>query len=208
MRWLAKASEAFADAPDPLADESWWVQRITSVTWRTSIAKIPRQQGEATTAAEAEHDGEWVCQTCDKRFFTQQAWASHRNRAHGEQDRILRWVAQPFCLACLRYYHTMDRAARHMKTSTRCSLLVSSCVEPFSEEELATARAEDRKRRDSEKAVVFGVQQLPWIQMQGPLCSCAASDPQDQEGGLALQGEIVAVPQVGQAMALQGELRP
>ncbi|CAE7679227.1 hypothetical protein AK812_SmicGene11435 [Symbiodinium microadriaticum] len=63
---------------------------------------------------------------------------------HGLVAPARLYAPQPFCIACLRHFHTLPRAQAHLKSSKKCLLRASHLMPPLTITQVKEAEAEDK----------------------------------------------------------------
>ena len=142
-------------------DRTWWKRQINAATkqchqdldaWhkeRASGLLVPPSQHKEVevTAVPA-----FACPFCDARFSLRKHLGTHVARRHGLPCPARLFAHHPTCVACLRYFHTMPRAQRHLKGSRKCLLRASRLLSPLSLQEIKEVEATDAKRRSKLQA--------------------------------------------------------
>ena len=88
------------------------------------------------------------CKECLLHFPTLRACSTHEYRAHGILREARRLVQDVHCIACLQYFHTLERTRNHIADrSPRCRLVYETVVVPMCDAEYAIAQQQDREEQ-------------------------------------------------------------
>ena len=88
------------------------------------------------------------CKECLLHFPTLRACSTHEYRAHGILREARRLVQDVHCIACLQYFHTLERTRNHIADrSPRCRLVYETVVVSMCDAEYAIAQQQDREEQ-------------------------------------------------------------
>ena len=87
-----------------------------------------------------------VCVYCGSGFTLRRYLATHMARHHGILSPARHFVPEAHCVACLRYYHSVQRVHSHLRHSARCMRRALQVIRPLTPEEIHAAEAPERQR--------------------------------------------------------------
>ncbi|CAE6971530.1 unnamed protein product, partial [Symbiodinium sp. CCMP2592] len=111
------------------------------------------------------------CRWCSATFALHKAVALHESRKHGSLCPARHYSQVPWCIACLKYCHTLERVQYHLRRSRECLLRSAHLVPPLSIVQIREGESDEALRR---KKIKHGGWQCysaatPVLQCQGPL---------------------------------------
>ena len=134
-RQLRKAVKGFAD------DVKQW-----ALAYHTDEATV------VSPAAPTEPAKPFKCRWCEQSFVLHKHVAVHEARRHGALSPARHFAFVPWCVACMRFYHTIERVQNHLRNSHACLQRCAQVIAPLSlpevrelEQEGKTYKARIRK---------------------------------------------------------------
>ncbi|CAE7255240.1 unnamed protein product [Symbiodinium sp. CCMP2592] len=155
--------QALLSAPCPVAailesvvtDEHWWPRQIKLASSRFAdrLEVWAGQRGRTMPSGIApapeptEEDRPFACQWCTARFRLRKHLAAHAAKSHGILCPARHFTPTSTCQACLRMYHSVERACYHTKRSRECLLRLAHLMPPMTLAQIRLADAEEVQRR-------------------------------------------------------------
>ena len=145
-------------------DHTWWQRQIRAAiriclrdleAWHNAHAgstplpapsEPPAPSPDEAVAHDPDPDADpcFACPLCDATFPLRKHLGVHLARRHGLVAPARLYAPQPFCIACLRHFHTLPRAQAHLKSSKKCLLRASHLMPPLTITQVKEAEAEDK----------------------------------------------------------------
>ena len=96
------------------------------------------------------------CRWCEKSFALHKHVAVHEARRHGALSPARHFAFVPWCIACMRYYHTIERVQNHLRQSHVC---LQRCAQVIAPLPLSDVRAIEQDGRANKARIKKGAWQ-------------------------------------------------
>ena len=137
------------------SDEHWWPRQIKAAnrhfaaclgTWaKNRVHEAPARVIPPPDCAAA--DLPFVCRWCHASFRLRKHLAAHAAKSHGILCPARHFTPTPVCQACLRMYHSVERACYHVKRSRECLMRLAHLMPPMTLTQIRTAEAQETQLR-------------------------------------------------------------
>ncbi|CAE7459879.1 unnamed protein product [Symbiodinium sp. KB8] len=148
---LLSANQPVLELVESLQQEPfWWPRQIRAAI--SAYAGELDQWAQQTPAAvpaptPSAEQGAFRCHVCNSTFRLRKHLGAHQAKAHGLYSPVRRFAPLPYCGACMRWFHTVQRVQNHLKHSSACLVRLLHVSPPMTMEQVRDAEADDTSRR-------------------------------------------------------------
>ena len=155
----------------------WWKRQIRKATvgFAADLEKWSAVYHSEEAASDQPSPDEptplpFQCRWCDKSFALHKHVAVHEARRHGALSPARHFAFVPWCIACMRYYHTIERVQNHLRQNHAC---LRRCAEVIAPLPFSDVRAIEQDGRAKKARIKKGA----WQAFQAAAPATAAFGP-------------------------------